>query len=575
MNDLWRRTVRMIALAAACAGMTACADLDIGPPPADAISPAARAPASAHDASPGAIPADEMPAAPERNSTAPLAVSVEDAVLTGLRYNPELQVERFNVPINRTLQEQQRAVFDPNFSGNIQGGQTNSPNGGVNAPRVNTENASGNLGLSQYLPTGTTITGGVAATYEAQSLYSDKNWSAGPNISVTQSLLRGADLNANLALLREAGLAVRVSQYGLRAYAESLVSQIEMAYWDYALAERQIEIYQNAVDVAQAQLDQTNEFIKHGALADSERAAALSELELRKEDLINARGTLETSRLAFLQLISPGSHSRFWGRVVELKDKPFVPAGATDDVELHAALARRQRPDINEARLQIQSNQLEVVRTKNGLLPQLDFSITFSKTGYAQSLGSAITDVAHANDYSVVGSLTFAQPIGNRAARAQYEQAQLTRDQSIQALNNLTNQVEVDVRSAYVSVETAREEIAATAATRAAAEEALRAEQGKFKVGKSTNLLVATAQRDLLQAQINEISAVVATLKNLVSLYQTEGSLLDRRYIDAPGRVGTVLPEEIQAMRDAQTVATTTPSPATRPTTEAQTAPAP
>jgi hypothetical protein len=47
---------------------------------------------------------------------------------------------------------------------------------------------------------------------------------------------------------------------------------------------------------------------------------------------------------------------------------------------------------------------------------------------------------------------------------------------------------------------------------------------------------VAQAQRDLLQSQIGEVSAVVANLKAIVELFRLEGSLLLRRGIEAPGR---------------------------------------
>ena len=77
--------------------------------------------------------------------------------------------------------------------------------------------------------------------------------------------------------------------------------------------------------------------------------------------------------------------------------------------------------------------------------------------------------------------------------------------------------------------------MAATAATRKLKEEALRAETGKFTVGKSTSFLVAQAQRDLVVSQIAEIGAVVTLLKGLVELYRLEGSLLERRGIVAPG----------------------------------------
>ena len=84
----------------------------------------------------------------------------------------------------------------------------------------------------------------------------------------------------------------------------------------------------------------------------------------------------------------------------------------------------------------------------------------------------------------------------------------------------------------------------ATVITRRLQEEKVRAEMEKFRVGKSTTLLVAQTQRDLLLSQINEVMAVVANLKALVELFRFEGSLLERRGIAAPGREPVQMPPE-------------------------------
>ena len=54
-------------------------------------------------------------------------------------------------------------------------------------------------------------------------------------------------------------------------------------------------------------------------------------------------------------------------------------------------------------------------------------------------------------------------------------------------------------------------------------------------MGKSTSLLVAQAQRDLVASQIAEIQALANYFKSLVALYRLEGSLLHRRGVEAPG----------------------------------------
>jgi len=164
----------------------------------------------------------------------------------------------------------------------------------------------------------------------------------------------------------------------------------------------------------------------------------------------------------------------------------------------------------------------------------MDAFIGFGKTGYADTFNRATSNV-DGDSYDVTFGLIFAYPPANQAARARYSRATISKQQLLRALENLIQLVQVDVRSAYIEVTRAREQITATAATRNLQEEKLRVETEKFRVGKSTSLLVAQAQRDLVASQIAEIQAFANYLKALVALYRLEGSLLSRRGVWAPG----------------------------------------
>jgi outer membrane protein TolC len=170
------------------------------------------------------------------------------------------------------------------------------------------------------------------------------------------------------------------------------------------------------------------------------------------------------------------------------------------------------------------------VKTKNGLLPKLDLFISLGKTGYANSFTDSAENL-NDNYYEVLAGLTLEYSVGSRADRAAHKQSILNRRLADEAIANLTQLIQLDVRSAYIEVNRAKEQVAATLATRQLKEEVHRAEVEKFRVGRSTSFLVAQAQRDLVESQISEVSSVVNYLKALVALYRLEGSLLERRGI--------------------------------------------
>ena len=540
----WTGIATLIAVVAAASMAASCARYGlvqteeyIGPPrPA---VPAAVKPGE----KPAPAPSVEAPKSPteEIPPTGAVPVTISQAMLLALANNQSLAVQRYNVPIARTLVEDQRAIFDPVMTATIQHRRSVvlSPGGRGNFETMGNDNTL-EAGISEFFPTGTQVaiagsTDVAHGTANPADFYATRY-----GLTVTQALLRGFGLDVNLASLRQARVDVLTSEYELRGFAEALVAQVEEAYWDYALAQRNIEIFTQSLELAQQQLRETEERIRVGKLADIERAAAEAEVALRREDLINANSALATSRLALLRLMNP-TKADFWSRDVAIQTPPAPPKETLEGVASHIQVAMRLRPDLNQARMLVQRDDLEIVKTRNGLLPKMDLFMTLGKTGYSRSFNGSYASL-HERGYDALVGVNFEYPVLNRSARATNQRAHLSRQQAAESVNNLGQLVEVDVRSAYIEVERAREQVAATAVTRRLQEETLRAETEKFRVGKSTTLLVAQAQRDLLRSQISEVSAVVAHLKALVEFYRLEGSLLERRGIVCAGREPAQMP---------------------------------
>jgi len=466
----------------------------------------------------------------------PLRIDIQEAVLLAMENNRSLVVERMNPDISRTFEKEELGVFEPVLSADVSNNRAIAERlararSDIESQIVDT--VTGTLSLSKLFPTGTIVELGGSSNYIDSSLYSDTFTANRLGFTVTQALLQGMDIRANLARVNQARIDTLISEYELRGFTEILLEQVESKFWDYALAQRQIEIYTDSLKLAEKQMDEAQERINVGALAETELAAAQAEVALRRENLINARSNFAKERLNLLRLLNP-QPSINWDREIILQYQTLLPSINLDDVEQHVQVALKMRPDLNQARLQIRRGDLEVVKTKNGLLPRMDAFIAFGKTGYAETFYKSSQNV-FGDSYDVSVGLIFTYPPANQAARAQYSRAALSKQQLMEALENLIQLVQVDVRSAYIEVTRAREQIAATAATRNLQEEKLRAETEKFRVGKSTSLLVAAAQRDLVESQIAEIQSFANYLKALVALYRFEGSLLTRRGIASPG----------------------------------------
>jgi len=462
----------------------------------------------------------------------PLKTGVQEAIFMAMQNNQELIVQRVNPSIKRTFEDEERAIFEPVLGGEISSGRTLAER--LTRTISKTESSTvdrivGSAFIDKFFPTGTNLSLRGSTSIVDSSLYTDTFAATRLGLTVTQSLLQGADIRANTASIHQAKVDIWISEYELRGFVELLLEEVESRYWDYTLAQRQIEIYTDSLNLAQKQMAEVQERIKIGKLAETELAAAQAEVALRRENLINARSDLAKERLLLLKLLNPPGEN-MWDRQLILQDQPVVPSVELDDVEQHVKVALKMRADLNQARMEVEKGDLEIVKTKNGLLPKLDFFLTFGKTGYSDSFNRSVHNI-DGDSYDIIAGLLFEYPPMNRGARSRHNRAVITRQQSVEAVDNLAQIVQVDVRSAYIEVNRTKEQMAATAATRKFQEEKQRVETEKFRVGKSTSLLVAQAQRDLVASQIAEIEAVVNCLKSLVNLHRLEGSLLERRGI--------------------------------------------
>ena len=451
-------------------------------------------------------------------TTGTLKVTVEKAIILLLQNNSSLMVDKINPAIQKTGEADARAVFDPTLTAAYSESRTQIsrkvtsttgvPPGPVTTDKVRVTNRArdynGNVGISEFLPTGTTIDFTFTGDRAVTGGHPDNPNTAQTELSITQKLLKGFGLGVNLANLRQAKIDTQSSEYELRGFTLALVTQLEDAYWDYYLAQKQIKIFEESLGIAEAQLQETMERIKIGKLADTERFAAESEVASRREGLITTRAAMNKARLNLLQLLNPeGQLLR--DRDVVLLSEPVLPSAPLADVDDHVALALRARPDLNQARLSVKRDDLDIVKTKNGLLPELDLFINLGNTGYANSFNRSTDDLFDGRSHSRDVGLQLNYALGNRAARADYRRSLLSREQSMAALSNMNQLAVQDVRIAYIEVNRVRELVTATQVTRKLQEQTLKTEREKFRVGKSTLLLVAQAERDLLSSQIQEV----------------------------------------------------------------------
>lgn len=466
-------------------------------------------------------------------------LNLRQTLFQALESNRQLRVQRLTPAITETAIGNQQAAFDPLLSASIATkrqatpGSSSTAAGNPDGGNARADALTAEVAIEQTLATGTSWSLDAATTRQRSDFYDDASVVTRTGLTINQALLKGASISANLAGIHQARIDLDISRFELRGYTQALVAEVEATYWDHALAVQQTAIVERALAVAQQQLEQVKAFIAAGKIAGIELAAAEAEVAVRGGYVIDARSNRALTRLHLLRLLNPPGEKPLT-RELRLIDMPFVPVGICDPVDIHVAVALRLRPDLNQARLQVERGDLDVVRTRNGLLPRLDFFVNLGRSGYAASFARSIPG-DEGRGWDAQAGVRFAHTLGNREADSSHRQAQLSSEQIALVLAHQEQLAEADVRAAEIEVERLKEQLAATAVTRRAQEAKASAEREKFRVGKSTTLQMEQAERDALTSHLDEVRAVVNHLKALVELYRLDGSLLERRGIAAPG----------------------------------------
>jgi outer membrane protein TolC len=210
-----------------------------------------------------------------------------------------------------------------------------------------------------------------------------------------------------------------------------------------------------------------------------------------------------------------------------------------------------QRSDLQQNRLNIQSQGLVLMGDKSELKPSLQAFATLSNNGqsgvanplnagytygapdpfYIGGYGSFLSQLFRRNfpNYLIGFSLTV--PIRNRAAQADYATDLLQMRQQQLQLEKAANQVAVDVRNAMIGLQQAHTRYESAVAARQLAQETLDAERKKYEFGKSTNAAVIQAQRDVVNAESEEVQSMANYTHARIALDQALGVTLERNDI--------------------------------------------
>ncbi len=468
---------------------------------------------------------------------------------------------------------------DPVVAGTIQLERAKAPqsntlfSGGKSALTTNTDQY--NFTYNQGFVTGTALEVG----YNNSRVTTDNPFSSySPTLqssfkaTLTQHLLQGFGIFVNNRFVYQSINDRRITDSSFRQQILYTVNQVENIYWGLVGAYEDVQAKQRALEQSTQLQTDTKKQLDIGTMAPLDLVQAQSTVASDKQALISSQSTLQYQQLIMKQAIARNLNDP------ALVAAPIVPTDRVSIEELPeekqpveelVQTAFKQRPELEQAVLQLKNNEITLKGAKNALLPTVDAFAFYGASGLggAQSpdcetfnsdgsfsaceLGTIPTvgyGTVTKNLFNSTGpdkgvGFTLSIPIRNRTAQADQARSLLEYRQAELRLEQQYTQIRMQVVNAQFALTNDRAQVIAARAAHDYAQQSLDAETKKLNLGASTAYNVLLQQKNLATADNSVISAETAYARDRAGLYQMLATTLQHYGINlnqaVTGNVGT------------------------------------
>jgi outer membrane protein len=360
---------------------------------------------------------------------------------------------------------------------------------------------------------------------------------------LTQPLLNGFGFLVNERYLRIARINQKATDQAFMQSILTDITSVEDDYWELVYARDNVDVQRQAVDLAQRLYDDNKRQVEVGTLAPIEIIRAQAQVATAQQALIVAQTAQLQEQTLLMSVITknPTAENLLNVEVVPTDSVNNLPP--VENLSLVDAIkeALAYRPDVAEARLTINADDVNVAATHNALLPTLNLSAYVAGAGLNGTSrvttpvptvvpggfgGSAVdTFLGQYPEYEAQLALTL--PLRNRVAQADNARALLTQRQDQARLQQSVNNVMVDVQNALITLQQDRPTVTAAQLTRELQQETLDSDQKKLDLGASTIFVVVTDQQALAAAAAAEARAEANLAEAVVNLQRALGRTLD------------------------------------------------
>lgn len=308
--------------------------------------------------------------------------------------------------------------------------------------------------------------------------------------AVSQALFDWKAIDAT----RAANQSVKSAEYTYQDARDLVVLAVGYVYLRAISDEARITTDEAQVQSAQALYDQANDQVNAGTAADIDALRTKVELQTQQQQLIQAKNDFAIQKLAVARVIGLPPGQEF-----DLTEKsPYQPFEAlTIDEALKRAYV--SRADYRAALSELRAAELFRKSAQAGRLPSLSFDADYGAGGAHPSNSTPV--------YDVRGTLSIPIFTGG-SVHGDVQQAAARLEQSRDRLENLRAQIESDVRTALLNVQSAEEQVNVARSNIDLADQTLAQSRDRFSAGVTDTVEVVQSQEAVASAHEQYIASL-------------------------------------------------------------------
>jgi outer membrane protein TolC len=448
----------------------------------------------------------EAPKAMPQGQAEGIKLTLEQSVEIALKNNLGVRITELTKDAQAQEVFRAKAKFHPTIGLTVTGSGEDSLRRGDTVSDGNNQNVT--AFIKQEVPTGATLTLSTDLKHsethtsgsDTDSSGSVTEFASGLTVNIVQPVLRGGRVFVATRPIRDAEFDLRAAEARLRAEVLRVTAAAKSAYYNMVLTEKVVEVTEGAIQRDKTLIEATQALFKAGFVTKLDVFSAELVLAQDSARLVSNQANLESAKNVLLDVLGLPISTQ-----VALLDKTIPFRLVLLELEKWIAAALTNRPEIYEVGQQLAKSSLNVRNARNNVLPQVDLVASYGRSHLGPTLGRALD----LNGRVWTAGLVFSIPIGNVAPRSALARAGIEHNRLEEILRQTRRTIELEVRAAVIKL---RESLETMKALQIAIEQAkgrLEVAQARFSLGHASNLDIVLAQKDLLDAETQVLSATV------------------------------------------------------------------